>query len=110
MLVAEDGHDAAASFEGSCDAFEESSPGVELLPLLVRGVVAVLADADHAVDDDLSGPEREGILDRRDDWDPMLGGQRSAQVALGGLVEVQGGSVRAGPGPPSSRQPSRSRP
>ena len=99
VLVGVDGHHTAQSFEGPRDRLEEPAARVEVLPLVVPGILAVLADAQHAVNRDPARAQRDRLLDRGDDRDLVLRRQPPAQVALGRLVEVQGGQLQRGAGP-----------
>jgi hypothetical protein len=58
----------------------------------------MLADAQYSVHDDPAGPEREGVLDRGHDRDPMLGGHRPTEMALGRLIQVHRGQRKGGAG------------
>src|SRR5690349_3423628 len=80
VLVVEDGDDAAVLAECAEDLAQESAPGVEVLAERVPRVLAVLGDADDAIDGDRVRAGGQGLLDGVEDRNPMLSCEWEAEL------------------------------
>ena len=97
VLVVEDGGGLPRGAEDVDDLHEELVARVEVLVLLVRLVLAVLADQEDAVDGQVVRAQGQGLgdgraqLHLREALDAILG-----EVALGALVDVEGDDIHLG--------------
>ncbi len=98
VLIVEEGHGFLAPREDIGDGLEETAARIELLALVVVGVIAVLADAQDAVDGQLLAAERQGIGDIVVDFEIVLLGEIAAHVLIGELIDEHRHDAQVGAG------------
>src|SRR5260221_8715486 len=89
MLVAKDRHYLLGAGESPRHFLEEPAAWVEDLALLVLRVLAVLADAQDALDRQLVAAERQGFVDGRTESKAVFLRQIAAQIAGRELIHVE---------------------
>ena len=85
MLVIEHGHGPAGLTEGIGNFQEKLKARVELLPFFVEGIIAMLADQEHAIHGQLAGTQGEGVVNFGEDRDAVFFGALPAEVVRGNL-------------------------
>jgi len=97
MLVAEDRDAAPELAERVRNLFEKPPARIEVLLFVVPRVIAVFADADHAVDGDVVAADGDCLLDRVEQRHAVLFGERPAKILLCELFNVHRGQSERGP-------------
>src|SRR5262249_35017428 len=95
VLVAEDRDGLLVLDEGRGHLLQKATPRVEDLAAGILRVLAVLADAQHAVHRQLLAAQGQGGLDGRADGEAVLLRQVAAHLLLGELIDVQGRQLDA---------------
>ena len=88
MLVAKDGHTSAGLVKDFDDLLEKLKAGIELLPLLVKRIIAVFADEQDAVHRELVAAKRQRAANVRVEREAVLASVFLTQVARAGLRDV----------------------
>jgi hypothetical protein len=99
VFVAKHRHDAAARLEHLHDLAEQPPLGVDGLPRVRFGVVAVLGHQQHAVDRQLVAAQRERLGHGVVNGNAVLLGQPAADIAVGHLVGVERDEFQLRPPP-----------
>ncbi len=99
MLVIENGNGLFHFFEGCHDSFEEPAAWIKDLPFVVGRILAMLADAQNAIDRQLLASQGERSFDRVMNRELVLLGQIAAQIFLGKLIDIHRNQAQVGPSP-----------
>ena len=88
MLVGKDRHRTTGSGKDAADLLEKIAPRIEVLFLFVPGIVAVLADNQHAINSQLTPPQTQCRGDAKVDLHTVFARQLFAHIALAPLIHV----------------------
>src|SRR6476646_10246919 len=96
MFVVEDRHDASGRLEEANGFLEETVTGIERLPFLVPGILAMFTDDHHPIDSQLGPALRERLGNGGIDGRAVPARTVPAQIALWKLIDIERGQFHWG--------------